>query len=102
MDREPEIKAILQKACDRDWKDETLYQTAVIASNAIYWRDREIELLKKRCSEAEQRERVMGAIYEWIKTDKAQVGPARMLVGNNFDMLGDMIVAALSSTKENG
>ena len=54
MDREPEIKAILQKACDRDWKDETLYQTAVIASNAIYWRDREIEGLRKRCGEALQ------------------------------------------------
>ena len=51
-----EIKVILQKACDRDWKDETLYQTAVIASNAIYWRDREIELLKKRSSEAVERE----------------------------------------------
>ena len=42
-----QVKEILQKACDRDWKDETLYQTAVIASNAIYWRDREIASLKK-------------------------------------------------------
>ena len=43
-----EVKTILQKACDRDWKDETLYQTANIASNAIYWRNREIEKLKAR------------------------------------------------------
>jgi hypothetical protein len=42
-----EIKRILQRACDRDWKDETLYQTAIIAANAIYWRDREIEALKE-------------------------------------------------------
>lgn len=46
MDRSEEVKAILQKACDRDWKDETLYQTAIIAANAIYWRDREIANLK--------------------------------------------------------
>jgi hypothetical protein len=46
MDRSEEVKAILQKACDRDWKDETLYQTAIIAANAIYWRGKEIEALK--------------------------------------------------------
>lgn len=46
-DRE-EVKRILQRACDRTWKDETLYQTAVIASNAIYWRDREIENLRRQ------------------------------------------------------
>ena len=52
MDRSEEVKAILQKACDRDWSDETLYQTAVIAANAIYWRDREIERLKALRPEA--------------------------------------------------
>jgi hypothetical protein len=46
MDIAEEVKAILQKACDRDWKEETLYQTANIAANAIYWRGREIESLK--------------------------------------------------------
>jgi hypothetical protein len=50
-DRE-EVKRILQQACDRDWEDETLYQTAVIASNAIYWRDREIENLRKDLAKA--------------------------------------------------
>ena len=74
MDREPEIKAILQKACDRDWKDETLYQTAVIASNAIYWRDREIEILRKRCNEADQRD---AARYRWLR----DYGHSRVIVG---------------------
>jgi hypothetical protein len=32
------ITAILKKACDRDWKDETPEQVAQIAANAIYWR----------------------------------------------------------------
>ena len=45
-----EVKAILQSACDRDWKDESLYQTAMIVCNAIYWRDREIERLKACCA----------------------------------------------------
>ena len=45
---EEEVKTILQKACDRSWEDETLYQTANIVSNAIYWRDREIATLKGR------------------------------------------------------
>ena len=43
-------KTILQGACDRDWKDESLYQTAMIVCNAIYWRDREIERLKACCA----------------------------------------------------
>lgn len=42
-----EIKAILQKECDRDWKDDTLYQTAVIAANALYWRTIQIAELKE-------------------------------------------------------
>lgn len=48
MDRSAEIKAILQKACDRDWKDETLYQTAVIAANAIFWRGIRIKELEAK------------------------------------------------------
>lgn len=48
-----EVKTILQKACDRSWADETLYQTANIVSNAIYWRNKEIERLKARVTALE-------------------------------------------------
>lgn len=51
---EQAIKGVLQTACDRDWKDETLYQTAVIAANAIYWRDRKITELEARLLPSER------------------------------------------------
>lgn len=41
-----EIKQILQDACDRDWEDESLFATASIAANGLYWRGKEIEKLR--------------------------------------------------------
>jgi len=42
------IKGVLQKALDRDWKNETLFQTAVISANAIHWRNDLIEELREK------------------------------------------------------
>jgi hypothetical protein len=47
-------KETLQKACDRDWKDETLEVTAIIASNAIYWRDENVKKLQAEISRLTQ------------------------------------------------
>jgi hypothetical protein len=41
-----EAKAIIQAACDRSWENETLLESASIASNAIYYRDRSIALFR--------------------------------------------------------
>jgi signal recognition particle subunit SEC65 len=59
-----EITDTLKKACDRDWKDEDARTVATIASNAIYWRNREIENLKaaeakrKQIEDAEKAEKI--------------------------------------------
>jgi hypothetical protein len=56
-DKRPEAKLVdvieqmvgtLKAACDRDWEKETPLEVAAIAANAIYWRDREIAMLKAR------------------------------------------------------
>jgi len=42
-----ELLQPLKDSCDRDWKDESPAQIIAIAANAIYWRDKEIEALKR-------------------------------------------------------
>ena len=49
-----EIKQILQDACDRDWEDESLFATASIAANGLYWRGKEIERLRAMLAASEK------------------------------------------------
>lgn len=44
---------MLQNACDRDWKDETFWQTVNIAANAIYWRGQRAEKAERELAESE-------------------------------------------------
>jgi Fe-S cluster biosynthesis and repair protein YggX len=47
-----EMKEILQGVCDRTWTNENLYQTVVIAANALYARNEEIRRLKAELAAA--------------------------------------------------
>lgn len=38
---------VVKACCDREWADETPYQAAVIASNAMHWRNEEIRRLRR-------------------------------------------------------
>lgn len=49
-----EIAKILKDACDREWRDEDLRTVAVIASNAIYWRNEEIQKLRDQLARCER------------------------------------------------
>lgn len=57
---------VLKKACDRDWKDETLHQAAVIASNAIYWRESQVSVLTK------EREEIANALMLFYHADMVE------------------------------
>lgn len=43
-----EMVTVLKAACDRNWTDETPIQVAIIAANAIHWREREIAAVRLR------------------------------------------------------
>jgi hypothetical protein len=79
---EQEIKKILQDACDRDWEDETLYQTAVIAANGLYWRGKNIAELKARLaapheSRSEVLDQILGALADIANSSDMTLEVAR-------------------------
>ena len=68
-----EIKQILQDACDRDWEDESLYATASIAANGLYWRGKEIERLKAELNIAKDGLAVSADIIRQYQAPRAEV-----------------------------
>lgn len=42
------------------------------------------------------KEQITKAIHDWLRDDNAMVGPERVAVGHNFDMLVDRIMALQS------
>jgi hypothetical protein len=46
------------------------------------------------------KEQVATAIQEWLHDDNARVGPERVAIGHNFDMLVDRILAIRASPPE--
>lgn len=86
-----EIKQILQDACDRDWEDESLFATASIAANGLYWRGKEIERQRKQIQAL--REALNSAVAALAiqqihdRNDPARVEALGLLVGKGRSAL---------------
>jgi hypothetical protein len=69
-----EMVAVLKKAADREWKDETPLQVATIVANGLYWRAPDYEEVKQRAESAEaanqKLRRALGMLYDkWENGD---------------------------------
>ena len=86
------VKNLLLRARSLYRSDEDQSSDPIIQRDVALLRQAAAALSARRVSEEAMRAFIGKEISGWLYDDSAQIGPKRIIIGNNFDMLKDRIV----------